>query len=159
LLNLAMTLHHHPQSSAQKRIWSSNSRPLFSLKHACRRHHSWCGSLRRADFVSTTVAIAYLPIEGKTIAIIVLHSLGVFISVGGGGSWRWGLHSSRRRGIGVGDGFLMRLLFFIRVAEDNALAIARRPKNVAVEVTEESSGEFLIARGLRDETLCDTSCL
>jgi hypothetical protein len=37
VLKLAMILHHHPPSSAQKRLWISNADPLLFLdssKHA-----------------------------------------------------------------------------------------------------------------------------
>jgi hypothetical protein len=42
----------------------------------------------------------------------------------------------------------MHLLFFINVAEDDDITITGRPKEPTVEVTEESSGELFIPRGL-----------
>jgi hypothetical protein len=81
-----MTLHHHPHSSAQKMIWSSNAEPLkFSLKHISLQAPLWRGSLRRAGLVSTIVTSAYLLIRGKIITIIILHPLESFISTSGGG--------------------------------------------------------------------------
>jgi hypothetical protein len=50
-----MTLHHHPHSSAQKRLWSSNTWPLLFLnssKHASLQASHWHDSLRRAGFIS-----------------------------------------------------------------------------------------------------------
>jgi hypothetical protein len=109
---------------------------LNSLKRACRRRHYWHGSLRRAGFVSVAATITYLLIDGKTITIIVLRPLGIFIGVGNGGGWSQGLHSSRRHGIGVDGSLLTRLLFFIRVTKDDHLAVVRRPKDVLIEVAE-----------------------
>jgi hypothetical protein len=81
-----MTLHHHPHSSAQKWIWSSNEEPLkFSLKHASLQAPLWHGNLRRASLVSTVVAITRLLIGGNIITIIIMHPLESFIGVCGGG--------------------------------------------------------------------------
>jgi hypothetical protein len=44
------------------------------------------------------------------------------------------------------------LFFFIRVTEDDDLAITERAKDVTVEVTEESFGELLIPCGVKVET-------
>jgi hypothetical protein len=43
------------------------------------------------------------------------------------------------------------LLFFIRVIEDDDLAIARRPEDVAVEVAKKFLGELSITRSVTDE--------
>jgi hypothetical protein len=44
----------------------------------------------------------------------------------------------------------MHILFFIGVAKDDDVAVTRRPKKPAVEVAEESLGELLILRGVRE---------
>jgi hypothetical protein len=38
----------------------------------------------------------------------------------------------------------MRVIFIIRITEDDDFAVAGRPENVAVEVTEELPGELLV---------------
>jgi hypothetical protein len=43
------------------------------------------------------------------------------------------------------------LFFFIRVIEDDDLAIARRPEDVAVEVTKKFLGELSVTRSVTDE--------
>jgi hypothetical protein len=43
------------------------------------------------------------------------------------------------------------LLFFIRVIEDDDLAIARRPEDVAVEVAKKFLGELSVTRSVTDE--------
>jgi hypothetical protein len=82
--------------------------------------------------------IAYFPIKGKTIIIIVLHPLGIFIGVDGegGSDWSRGPHSRRWHNISVGGSLLTHLLFFIGVAEDDDLAVIGCPEKVAVEITE-----------------------
>jgi hypothetical protein len=67
------------------------------------------------------------------------------IGVIGGGGWGRGLHIRRWHSFGVGGILLAHLFFFIRVAEDDDLVIARWPKDTTVEVTEESPGELLIS--------------
>jgi hypothetical protein len=65
------------------------------------------------------------------------------ISVDNEGGWGWGLHNGRWHGFG---GILLAhlLFFFIRVVENDDLAITRWPEEPAVEVTEESLGELCI---------------
>jgi hypothetical protein len=70
-----------------------------------------------------------------------------------GGDWGWGPQSRRWRSFGVGGILLAQLFFFfIGVVEDDNLTVVGWPKDVAVEVTEESFDEFLIPRDIRDET-------
>jgi hypothetical protein len=45
---------------------------------------------------------------------------------------------------GISESLLTRLLFFIRVTENDDLAVVGWPKKTMVEVTKELSGEFLI---------------
>jgi hypothetical protein len=80
-----------------------------------------------------------------------LHPIGHNIGVDGGGGWSWGLHSRRWRDTSVGGILLTHLLFIIRVTEDDDVAVARRPKKTAVDVTEELLGELLIPRGIREK--------
>jgi hypothetical protein len=82
--------------------------------------------------------IAYFPIKGKTIIIIILHPLEIFIGVGGdgGSGWSRGPHSRRWCNISIGGSLLTHLLFFIGVAEDDDLAVVGCPEKVAVEITE-----------------------
>jgi hypothetical protein len=97
----------------------------------------WCGSLRQADFVSAAAGTIYRPIRGITL-------IGV-IGVVDGGSWGQGPHSRGWYSFSVSDILLVHLLFFfIGVAEDDDLAVVGQPKDITVEVAEESFGELLI---------------
>jgi hypothetical protein len=46
---------------------------------------------------------------------------------------------------GVGGILLTHLFFLVGVAEDNDLTVAKRPEDVAVEVTRKIFGELLIS--------------
>jgi hypothetical protein len=59
-----------------------------------------------------------------------------------------GLHIRRWCSFDISDILLTHLLFFIRVVEDDDIAVIRWPKKIVVEVTEESLGELLILRGI-----------
>jgi hypothetical protein len=48
---------------------------------------------------------------------------------------------------------LLTHLLFIRVAEDDDLAIAERPKDNAVELAKEHLGEFKVTRSSNDKIL------
>jgi hypothetical protein len=52
--------------------------------------------------------------------------------------------------IGVGGGLLTRLLFFIRIAEDDNVVVAGWLEQTVVEVVKESSSEFLMPRCIRE---------
>jgi hypothetical protein len=98
---------------------------------------SWHGSLRRACFISATATITYGLIRGATV-------IGI-IGVGSRGDWGRGHYSRKWCSFGVGGILLVHLLFFlIRVAEDDDLAIAGWPKELAVEVAKEPFGELRI---------------
>jgi hypothetical protein len=112
---------------------------------------SWWGSLRQANFVSVAAAITLCPIRGLTVITIILHPLGCIINVDGEGGWGWGLYNKRWRGFGVGGVFLAHLLFFIKVVEDDDFAITGWPKELMIEVIEESFGKLIIPRDVRDE--------
>jgi hypothetical protein len=71
-----------------------------------------------------------------------LHPIGCFIGIGGGGNR--GVYSRRWSSLGVDGGVLVRLIFVIRITEDDDFAITGRPENVAVEVAEELPGELLV---------------
>jgi hypothetical protein len=77
---------------------------------------SWRGSLRRADFVSTTDVVALCPIGGAIVITIILHP----------------------------PPLLTHLLFFIKIIEDDDIAIIGQPKKTAVKVAEELPSELLI---------------
>jgi hypothetical protein len=140
VLKIAMTLHHHLHSPLQKNLWSSNAGPMLFLNSSvpapC-RHPFWRGSLRQSGFDSVATATASCPIRGATVITTILHSLWCIISIG---SWGRGLHSGRWRIFDVSGILLTHLLFFIGVVEDDDFAIIRCPKELAVEVTEESFG-------------------
>jgi hypothetical protein len=59
-----MTLHHHPNSSAQRRWKNSNAEPWASLRHTC---------LRCTDATSVAIAAAGLLIKPLIITIIIFH--------------------------------------------------------------------------------------
>jgi hypothetical protein len=73
-----------------------------------------------------------------------LHPIGCFIGIGGGGGGSQGVYNRRWSSLGVDGGVLVRLIFIIRITEDDDFAVAGRPEKVAVEVTEELPGELLI---------------
>jgi hypothetical protein len=102
--------------------------------------------------VSTAAAIASFPIRGKTITIIVLHPLGIFIGIGDRGSWSRGPCNRRWHNFGIDGILLVHFFFVVRVAEDDDVAIVGWPEDVTVEVAKRSPGELLIMRGIRDET-------
>jgi hypothetical protein len=133
-----MILHHYHHSSLQKNLWCHNAQPLkFLLKHASLVAPPWHDSLRQVGFVSTAAASAYCLIRG-----ITLVGASDIVSRGG-----WGRRpcSRRWRSFGIGGLLLTHLLlFFIRVAEDDDLAVAGRPLEVMVEVTKKPSSKLLI---------------
>jgi hypothetical protein len=92
-------------------------------------------------------------IKGVIITIVILHPLDYFIGVGGGGDCGRDPCSRRRHNSGIGGDLLTHLLFLIRVAEDDDLAITRWPQDSVVKVTEESSGKLCIPRSIGDEAL------
>jgi hypothetical protein len=104
----------------------------------------WRSSLRRSNLVSTAATIASFLIRGKFVTIIILHPLGIFIGVNGGGGWDQGPRSRRWRSFGVGHILLVHLFFFIGVAEDDDVAVPGPPEDVAVEVAKKFPGELLI---------------
>jgi hypothetical protein len=73
-----------------------------------------------------------------------LHPIGCFVGIGCGGGGIRGVYSRRWSSLDVGGGVLVRLIFVVRITEDNDFAIVGRPENVAVEVTEELPGELLV---------------
>jgi hypothetical protein len=88
--------------------------------------------------------MASFSVRGKTITIIVLHPIEIFIDIDGGGSWGWGPRSRRWRRFGVSDILLVHLFFFVRVTKDDDVAIVGRPEDITVEVTKEFLGELHI---------------
>jgi hypothetical protein len=109
----------------------------FSLKHVSLQVPPWRNSLRQAVFVSTAAATVWRPIKSITL-------VGAIDVISGGG-WGRGACSRRWRYFSVGGLLLAHLLFFIRVTEDDDLVIARRPKDITVEVAKKPSGEILIS--------------
>jgi hypothetical protein len=105
---------------------------------------SWRSSPRQTGFILAAATTTYHPIRGAPLIGII----GVAI----GGGWGRGLHSRRWQSFSVSGDLLVHLFFFIRVVEDDDFAIARWPKDTAVEVIEESPIELLILRGIRVET-------
>jgi hypothetical protein len=103
---------------------------LNSLKHASYRDHFFEWNLRTTGLVST-------------ITMTILFSFRRIIDAGGRGSWGQRVHNRRWSSFGV-NGVLAHLLFFIRVIEDDDVAIVEQSKKPAVEVTEESPSELLI---------------
>jgi hypothetical protein len=73
-----------------------------------------------------------------------MHPLRIFIGIDGGRGWCRGPHSRRWCSFDIGGILLAHFFFFMRVAEDDDVAIAGRPEDVAVEVTKKSSAELLI---------------
>jgi hypothetical protein len=104
---------------------------LNSSKHASCRHHFLVRHLRTIDLIST-------------ITMIILFSFGRIINTSGEDSWGQGVHNRRRSSFDVDNVLLTHLLFFIRVIEDDDVAITERPKKPTGEVVEEFPSEFLI---------------
>jgi hypothetical protein len=98
---------------------------------------SWRVSLRRTDFV-------------PTVSIIIRHPIRCVVGIGCGGGGIRGVCSRRWSSLGVDGDVLVRLILIVGVTEDNDFAIAGRPEDVAVEVTEELPGELLIPWGISD---------
>jgi hypothetical protein len=114
----------------------------------------WRDSLRQTGLVSTAAVITSFPIKGKTITIIILHPLGIFIGISGRGGWGRGPHNRRWCSFGVSSIPLVHLFLFVRVIEDDDdVAVIGRAEDVTVEVAKKFPSEFLITRGIRDETL------
>jgi hypothetical protein len=82
-----------------------------------------------------------------------LHPIGRIIGVIGGDGWGQGVYSRRWSSFDIGGDLLALLLFFIRVTENNDVAISRRPKKLMVEFGEESSGEHFITRNVGEAFL------
>jgi hypothetical protein len=102
--------------------------------------------------VSAAAVAVSLLIGDAIITIIIFHPHKCIIGVARGG---WGMVDCNKssRISGVGSLLLVYLLFFfIGVAQDDDLTVARWPKDVTVEVTKKSSGELLIPRDISDET-------
>jgi hypothetical protein len=99
------------------------------------RHPFWHDILRTTCLIST-------------ITIIVVHPFRCVISIGSGDGWGQGVHSGRWSDFSDDGVLLVHLLFFIRVANNDDIAIAGRPKKPAVEVIEESLGELLLPRSV-----------
>jgi hypothetical protein len=73
--------------------------------------------------------IIYLTIRGKTITILVLHPLGIFIGINNGGGWSWGHYIRRWCNISIDGGLLTHLIFFfIGVTEDDDLPSLGGPR-------------------------------
>jgi hypothetical protein len=143
VLRIAMRLHHHLHCPLQKNLRSSNAEPMLFLNSSVLApcgHPFWRGSLRTIDLAST-------------ITTIILHPIGRIIDVDGGDRWGWGIHSRRWSSFDVGGDILARLLFFIGVAEDDDIAVTRRPKKLVVEFIEEPSGELLVPRDIGEDFL------
>jgi hypothetical protein len=66
-----------------------------------------------------------------------LHPIECFIGIGDGGGGNRGVYSRRWSSLGVDGGVLVRLIFIIRITEDDDFAVAGQPENIAVEVAEE----------------------
>jgi hypothetical protein len=62
-----------------------------------------------------------------------------------------GGRSRNYHGFDTSRPLLLCLVVVIRVINDDYLAITRRPEDVAVEVAEKISGEFLIARSVNNK--------
>jgi hypothetical protein len=71
---------------------------------------------------------ARLPGLVPTITIIILHPNGCFIGIGGGGGGNRGVYSRRRSSLDVDGGVLVRLIFVIRITEDDDFTITGRPE-------------------------------
>jgi hypothetical protein len=82
-----------------------------------------------------------------------LHPIGCFVGIGCGGGGIRGVCSRRWSSLGVDDNVLVRLIFIVRVTENNDFAIAGRPEDVTVEVTEELPGELLVPWGISEGIL------
>jgi hypothetical protein len=151
VLSLAMILHHHLHSSAQKMLWSSNAGPLSFLNSLA--HAPPGASLVRQPKVSR------LRLHRCCYHLFLdrwcdhLAPPWVLIGVGDRGSWSRVPHRRRRHCIDVGIVLLTHLLFYIRVTEDDNLADAGLPEKTAVEVGEEPPSKFLILRGIREDAL------
>jgi hypothetical protein len=78
------------------------------------------------------------------VSIIILHPIGCFVGIGCGGGGIRGVCNRRWSSLGVEGGVLVRLIFIIRITEDNNFVVAGRPEDVAIEVTEELPDELLI---------------
>jgi hypothetical protein len=61
------------------------------------------------------------------------------------------------RGFDTDRLLLLRLIVVVGVIDDDDLAIARRPEDVTVEVTEKLFGEFLIARSVNEALPCSNT--
>jgi hypothetical protein len=88
---------------------------LNSLKHASCRDHFFEWNLRTTGLVST-------------ITMTIMFSFRRIIDAGGKDGWGRRVHNRRWSSFGV-NGVLAHLLFFIRVIEDDDVAIVERPKN------------------------------
>jgi hypothetical protein len=73
-----------------------------------------------------------------------LHLCGCIIGISDGDEWGWGVHIRRWSRFGINGDLLTHLLFFIGATEDDDVVVVGRPKDLAVEVVEEPSGELLI---------------
>jgi hypothetical protein len=96
----------------------------------------WCGSLRQPDFISAAAAIAYFLIEGAIITIIILHPLGGFIYVSGGGGWAGDFT--------VEDGAISAFSSCTSSSSSSESLRMTTAENIVVEVTEEPPSELLI---------------
>jgi hypothetical protein len=107
-------------------------------------HPFWRDSLRLTDLISTITAITLHPIRGVAAITIIWHPVWCTIGVGSGDGWGRGVHSRRWRDFNVGSILCTHLLFFIRVTEDDDIAVVGWPEKPMVEVTEELLEELLI---------------
>jgi hypothetical protein len=142
----AMTLHHHPHSPLQNNLWCNDAESfLLKFFKACPYIHPfWCDGLRHVDLGFTVTTIILHSNGGGATTTITLHLVRFIIIVGGGGDRSQGVPSRRRRGFDVRAVILAHLLFFLRVAEDDDVAIIRRPSKATIEVAEELASNFLI---------------
>jgi hypothetical protein len=82
-----------------------------------------------------------------------LYPIKHIISVINEDDWGRGVHNKRWSSFGVNDDLLVRLLFFIRVIEDDDVTVTRQPKKLTVKFTEEPSDELFILCNVREAFL------
>jgi hypothetical protein len=82
-----------------------------------------------------------------------LHPIRHIIGIGGANRRGRGVPNIRWSSFVGGGDLLVHLLFFIRVAEDNDITVAKWPKKFTVEFTEESSSELGLTRDLMEDFL------
>jgi hypothetical protein len=102
----------------------------------------WHGSLMLAGATSATVTAIGLLIGPLIISIIDLCPCRSIINTS---------RSSCCRGFDTDSLLLLCLSVVVGIIEDDDLAITRRLEDVTVEITKKLSGEFCIARSIKNE--------